>query len=284
MSKNQFPNKILWLASYPKSGNTWFRAFLTALLNGGKVEINRLDTDGIFSQRETFDRISELESRDLYREETESIIADVYRYLALESNRLKIIKIHDYFGYDKIGNCLVPEDVSLCAIYFIRNPLDIAGSLANHFNCTIDEAVKILNNDQAYMVPQKNNFNIQNQLPQLLSDWSSHVRSWTTGPHFPVHIVRYEDMVSNTFETFSRILKLIGWGYSEENITTAIEASSFENLKRQENMNGFAEKAIKSERFFRSGTIGNWGKELNEYHIKQITEHHGEAMGIYGYG
>jgi len=283
MSKLQFPNKILWLASYPKSGNTWFRAFLTALLNNGKVEINQMDTDGIFSHREIFDRVSDLESRDMYNEEAHSMIADVYRHIALESKRLKIVKIHDYFGCDSSGESIVPEDVTLCAIYFIRNPLDIAGSLANHFNCTIDEAVKFLNNSDAYMVRQKNNLNVYNQLPQFLSDWSSHVKSWTHLPCFPVYSVKYEDMVSNTFGTFSKILELIGWRYTRDEISKAIDASSFHNLKRQEEEKGFVEKAFKSERFFRSGTISNWENELDKGQIDDIISHHREIMTAHRY-
>ncbi|MEJ2083836.1 MAG: sulfotransferase, partial [Acidobacteriota bacterium] len=35
---------IVWLASYPKSGNTWLRAFLMNFLDPGKrpVDINQL--------------------------------------------------------------------------------------------------------------------------------------------------------------------------------------------------------------------------------------------------
>ncbi len=155
MLKDRFPHKILWLASYPKSGNTWFRAFLTALMNEGTVDINKMGTDGIFSSRETFDFVSEIESRDLYDDEAKLLIADVYRQIATDKEELSIIKVHDAFEQNTEGMNLVPDDVTLCAIYFIRNPLDVAGSLANHMHFSIDDAINMLNNKNANMAEQQ---------------------------------------------------------------------------------------------------------------------------------
>ena len=283
MSKQQFPHKILWLASYPKSGNTWFRAFLTALLNDGVVDINRMNSDGIFSSRHTFDFVSDISSRDLYDEEVKLMIADVYRYIAAEENLLNIIKVHDYFGYDPDGNFLLPEDVTHCAIYFIRNPLDIAGSLANHMNYSIQEAVDMLNNRNECIAFQQNNLNKYPQIRQYLSDWSSHVYSWTIKPPFPVIVIRYEDMLTNTFETFKKAIGFIGWQFSDEQILKAISVTSFDMLRKQEVEKGFKEKSVKSSKFFRVGTSGNWEKELNNMQVDQIISTHSSIMSKYHY-
>jgi hypothetical protein len=173
-----YSSKILWLASYPKSGNTWLRAFLTALLNDGHVDINSLKTDGIFSSRLLFDLVTEIESMDLYREEAKCMLADVHRYLGNCGNELRIIKIHDAFLKDSTGKNQIPEDVTHAAIYIIRNPLDIAGSLANHNHSTLQAAVNMLNDINGGLAKQINNLNILYQFSQQLCDWSGHVNSW----------------------------------------------------------------------------------------------------------
>ena len=249
MSKQQFPNKILWLASYPKSGNTWFRAFLTALMNEGKVDINDLDTDGIFSSRQLFDAVADVDSRDLYDEEAKLMIADVYRSLACDGDKMRIVKVHDAFEADNEGNSIIPEDVTHGALYFIRNPLDIAGSLANHMHSSIQDAVNTMNNKAAKMAEQPGNLNRNPQFMQNLCDWSSHVDSWTLKPSFPVWVVRYEDMLEHTFETFQKAVNFIGWDYSAEQILKAAEACSFEASAGRRRRKALVRKQEKAQLF-----------------------------------
>jgi len=273
----------MWLASYPKSGNTWFRAFLTALMNDGVVDINKLNSDGIFSSRILFDMVTDINSRDLYDDEAKTMMADVFRYIATKEDLLSIIKIHDHFGKDKTGSTIIPEEVTHCAIYFIRNPLDIAGSLAHHMGQSIQEAVDMLNDPEACLVPQKNNLNKNPQIRQYLADWSSHVNSWIEYPSFPVYAMRYEDMLTNTFETFKKALEFTGWQFNDDQISKAISAVSFEKLSMQEAEHGFKERSEKNTRFFRSGITGNWEKELTAAQANQIISKHKDTMVKYHY-
>lgn len=283
MSKEQIQHKILWLASYPKSGNTWFRAFLTALLNEGEVDINDMDTDGIFSARGIFDHITDVDSRYLYDEEAKDLLPEVFRTIAKERAALQITKVHDAFSDTREGQTLIPEDVTHCALYFIRNPLDIVASLANHNNTSIDVAVELMNNKKGQLAKQRDNLNISVQFPQLMYDWSGHVLSWTERPRFPVYAVRYEDMLEKPLETFRRAVTNVGWNYSDEDILKAIEACSFEKLKQKETEKGFWEKNIKSPVFFRQGKSGNWVNELTEEQASKIIEAHKGVMEQYGY-
>lgn len=283
MLKKLYPHKILWLASYPKSGNTWFRAFLSALMNNGKVVINKLDTDGVFSSRDTFDFVTDVDSIDLYDEEAKAMVADVYRYLAETNDTLKIIKTHDAFVSDKDGVDIFPADVTHCAFYFIRNPLDVVGSFANHMRLGIEESVAIMCDKTATLATQKNNLNKNKQFRVIMGDWSTNVLSWTSGLPFPVHVIRYEDMLSNPFKTFSKAVCLAKFNFSPEEIQKAIDASSFDQLKKQETQFGFVEKLAKDVQFFRSGTMGNWEKELTPAQIDKIRQTHSEVMSQYGY-
>ncbi|RYD59405.1 MAG: sulfotransferase domain-containing protein [Sphingobacteriales bacterium] len=283
MAKELFPNKIIWLASYPKSGNTWFRAFLSALMGGGEVEINSMKTDGIFSSREIFEIITDIDSHDLYDEEVKLMLPSVYRQLAAERKQTQIVKVHDAYSFNKDSEPLIPADVTHCAVYIIRNPLDVVASLANHNGTTIDQAIDLMNNKEGCLAYQRNNLNIASQLRQLMYDWSSHVISWTRVTDFPVYVIRYEDMLGDSLSSFSRVLDAIGWNYSQEKIKTAVDASSFDKLSKQEKEKGFFEKNKKTSRFFRSGSSGNWVNELTEAQAKKILLAHKKVMEQYEY-
>lgn len=282
MLLKQFPHKIMWLASYPKSGNTWFRAFLTALLGDNEVDLNNLTTHGMFASREMFERITGIDSRDLYQYETKLMIADVLRTYAAENAELSVFKIHDAFELDKEGKSIVPEDVTHCAIYFIRNPLDIVASLANHNNSDIDNAIEIINN-KTFLANQSGNLNRLPQIAQSVLNWSEHVESWTLSPAFKVIEVRYEDMLSDPFITFEHILKEIGWDVNPEKIQEAIKLSNFEVLKNKEKENGFREKLRNENSFFRAGKSGNWKNELTKMQIEKIVLKHWKIMDKYKY-
>ncbi len=283
MVKKLYPHKILWLASYPKSGNTWFRAFLSALMNDGVVAINKLDTDGIISARETFDFMSDIDSMDLYDDEAKLMVRDIYSNLADSSDSLRIIKTHDAYLTDKEGNSIFPVEATHCAFYFIRNPLDVVGSLASHMRLSIEECVHIICDKNATLATQNNNLNKNKQFRINMCDWSTNVTTWTHALAFPVYVIRYEDMLSNPFETFSRAVSQAKFNFTPEEISRAIKASSFEQLKRQETQFGFVEKLRKDVQFFRSGTMGNWDKELTPVQIDKIRQTHGEVMNQYGY-
>lgn len=283
MAKDIIPNKILWLASYPKSGNTWFRAFLTALLNEGEVEINDMDTDGILSARGVFDVISDIDSRYLYDEEVKTLLPEVYRAKAAAWSQLSIVKVHDAFVYNNEGQPIMPEDVTHAAIYIIRNPLDVVASFANHNNSTIDEAITLMNNPKGKLAAQKGNLNINNQFTQLMYDWSGHVQSWMDKPAFPVHFVRYEDMLAAPLQTFGDVIEKVGWQYSKDAIRAAIDATQFSKLKKQESEKGFQEKNAASKQFFRQGRSGNWKNELTEIQANAIIEKHEAVMKQFNY-
>ncbi len=273
----------MWLASYPKSGNTWMRAFVSALIDNGKVDLNNLKSDGIFSSRAIFERITNIDSRDLYDDEAKAMMADVYTRFALNRDELSIIKVHDAYENDSYNKPIIPVHVTYCAIYIIRNPLDIAGSLSSHMKISLDDAVSMLNNPDACIACQPNNLNKNNQFRQHLSDWSGHVKSWTENAPLPVHIIRYEDMVDSPNSIFTKLLNEIGWQFTDELIDKAITATNFQELRKLEESRGFAEMDVPGRRFFRAGKTGNWKNELNSRQIEAITDKHNALMKQYGY-
>lgn len=276
--------KIVWLASYPKSGNTWFRAFLTALLGDGDLNINEMKTDGIFSSRGIFDSCTDMDSTYLYDDEVKNMLPDVFKYQASQYQKDKLfIKIHDAYVLNSKGLPIVPDEPTLCALYFIRNPLDVAGSFANHNGGTIDEAIELMNKEKGSLAKQPGNRNVNNQFKQLMLSWSGHVSSWDKDLPFPVLVIRYEDMLADTKAVFTRAVQFMKISVTEEQIDKAIAETRFEKLQQQEDKDGFGEKNKRSKLFFRKGVAGDWVNELTPLQIKTIIEAHTEVMKRYGY-
>jgi hypothetical protein len=278
------PKKIVWLASYPKSGNTWFRLFLTALLGDDDLNINEMKTDGIFSSRGIFDNITDIESTYLHDEEAKELLPKVFNEVARTWTKERLfVKIHDAYTFGRGGSPIVPTESTLCALYFIRNPLDIAASLANHNASSIDDAIHLLNKKDGSFAKQNNNLNTSNQIRQLLLNWSGHVNSWTGNLPFPIKIIRYEDMLADTLNVFTEAISFTGIDIATEKIRQALAESSFEKLREQEKKSGFKENNRLGNFFFRKGTTDNWLNELTNAQINSILDCHGEIMTKYYY-
>ena len=269
---------IIWLASYPKSGNTWFRSFLSSLLNEKDLDINELEEGKIFSRRNVIEEVMDIDTTLFSYDEIKAKQADVYRYLSNKSDEKIFYKIHDGFVKDINNKNIVPENATLCAIYFVRNPLDVVISFANHNAMDFDATINIMENEE-HMLGKISG----KQIRQPLLSWHNHYISWVKKPNFPVYILKYEEMLSNTFEIFKNIIKKIGLDYTDEAIQAAINATSFEKLKKQEEDKGFNEKNPDSPRFFNNGTSGTWKGKLSEKQIERIVTKHGDVMRDLGY-
>jgi len=273
---------IYWLASYPKSGNTWFRAFLQNLLMDGEepVPINALRTGSIASARGWIDDILGFDSADMPNDDLDRLRPEVYKW-SLRSDELEYHKIHDAYTLTIDGEPLVSKEATKGAIYLVRNPLDVASSFANHMNSTVDQAIiRMGQKDMGFCRSEKR---LTSQTRQKLFSWSGHVLSWLDAPGVNVEIVRYEDMLQDSFATFTRAAKFLKLSEDSGKVEKAIKFSNFKLLRKQEDEDGFNEKPPKTENFFRKGKSGGWRDELNGKQIKQVISDHGEVMHRLGY-
>jgi len=274
--------RIIWLASFPKSGNTWFRCFLSALIDQ-EVKINDLHTDGIFSSRRLFDITFDIDSRLLDESEIKNRMPRIIRHYASQSKKLLFCKIHDAYSINSKAEPIIPDDVSDLAVYLIRNPLDVVASYANHMNCDIDKAIEYMNRNDGYLARQAKGLNINNQFPQLMYSWSGHVRSWHDQKKIKVVTIRYEDMKLDGFDTFTKVVKAMGIKASPKQIKEAIKLTEFDRIRKLEEKEGFMEKNIKSPHFFRKGQVGGYKEELTSVQIEKITDKHKIVMSEFGY-
>jgi hypothetical protein len=277
-------NNIVWIASYPKSGNTWLRVFLVNILKKSKkpIDINDLELIPNASSRSYFDRISGIYSSNFSNDELSILRPFIYRQLSYESNQTLYFKVHDMWSKNRNGDSLFPYDATKCVLYLVRNPLDVAVSYANHMSCSIDYALKTLCNKNHGLCsdPARLYF----QFNQTLSSWSEHIISWVDKSNLPVHVIRYEDMLENPIDTFGKALKFLGIRTPYRDLLKALEFSNFNELKRQEELSGFREKPIGTKEFFRKGAANSYKSEnVKKSIIENFIEENDQVMKRFSY-
>jgi hypothetical protein len=175
------------------------------------------------------------------------------------------------------GHININFSVTSGAIYIVRNPLDVAISYAHHLARPIDATIDLMNLKNAETsVSEK-------QVYELYGSWSQYALSWTRKPHPAIYIMRYEDMLGDPQKTFGALARHLLFKPSDGDLADAIERSSFEQLREQEEKDGFRERPEKAERFFREGRSGQWKDVLTPAQIKRIVDAHGEQMARFGY-
>jgi aryl sulfotransferase len=273
---------ICWLASYPKSGNTWLRAFLRNLRDDGDApaDINRLGVDPVAGARSWLDEVLGFDTADLTEDEVELVRPAVYDWSA-QAEEVTCHKIHDAYTSTASGEPLVGREGTLGAVYVIRNPLDVAPSAADHWNCTVDKAIEWMGAPAATLSGGRRTN--QAQVRQRLLTWSEHVLSWVDAPGLRCEVIRYEDMESDPQAVFARAAAFLDLPHDPIRVAKAVRFSRFEELARQEERNGFRERPQHACRFFRRGGSGGWREALTDEQVRRIVTDHGEVMRRFGY-
>ena len=269
---------IIWLASYPKSGNTWMRVFLHNLLTNARepVDINALHhfTLGEGSARfyKRFDPrpLTEISDRELM-----ALRPKVHELFTKASPDSVFVKTHHFLGEIE-DTPLITMEHTAGAIYIVRNPLDVAVSFSKHFGADIDRTIYELGQDGTGDQPSDRNAR------QYYGSWSLNVSSWTQTAMPALHVARYEDLQDRPLETFAGVARFLGLEPPRERLERAISNSSFETLKAQEEDHGFAERT-EHTRFFREGRAGGWKTVLSEQQVAQVVSDHREQMERFGY-
>ena len=270
---------ILWLASYPKSGNTWLRIFLANLFDDSKsaYDINKL---GRFFYGEMssdlYERVAGKPVAELSDVELHQLRPRVHRLLANLRAETVMAKTHNAMAMQG-GVATITPDVTAGAIYVVRNPLDIVLSYADHYGLSIDSAI------EAMASPENHVATSRTAVFQHLGAWGDHVRSWTRAPGLHLQIVRYEDLVNKPIDAFGDVVDFVGVKATRGRLRRAIRNASFNEMKRQETQHGFDEKSRHAASFFREGKNNQWREKLAADQVERMIEVHGEVMGEFGY-
>lgn len=271
--------KIVWLASYPKSGNTWMRTFLHNLMRNPEEaydinQINQLSTgDSVITW---YMRVLQKPHTEWTREDVAGARFEVQRIITQSFRDNVFVKTHNAM-IEFLGQPLIHMEWTAGAIYIVRNPLDVCISLADHYGVSIDEAITAMASTQNATVGS------DKIVYEIHTSWSLHAQSWTQRAHPGLHVVRYEDMLHTPMAAFGGVCQFLQLKPPRARLEHAIKLSSFDNLKKQEKEKGFRERSHNSESFFRVGKSGQWRDVLTPQQVDRVIESHKEQMQRFRY-
>ena len=273
---------IIWLASYPKSGNTWVRLFLNSLLyeKEDKVDINNIQIQQFPNKKHFVNIVDDL--KDIKKTLNNSLNA---QYKINLDNKVKIFKTHSALWKSE-DSTFTNNDNTLGVIHIVRDPRNIITSIKNHYGKdNYKEALNFMKDEKKFIGSKK--ITEEFDIPTLISSWSNHYKSWKKFKKNYL-LIKYENLLENPKFEFLKItefLKKIGnFNFKSSKIEKTIINSDFKYLKAQEDQNGFVE-APKNQfkKFFFLGPKNNWKNLLDENIKKEVETNFKKYMEEIGY-
>ena len=272
--------RFSWLASYPKSGNTWVRMLLSAYHMRGNLRINELVGSVSDTRLSFYQAVSpvpvealSLDQRILLRPSALLYLSEAWRQYRPLVTKTHMARV-ELNGIELFPPCLTER-----ALYLIRDPRDVAVSYARHFGLTPERAVESMLMDTNVIAPVKNG----RQITQYIGSWGLHVRSWARCEKFSVTVVRYEDLLNDPEGTFTKILRWYGIDIDPFRVSCAVEACRFDRVKAAEDLEGFEEVGENQERFFNTGCSGGWREALSPELARQLEDAFRDLLLDFGY-
>jgi len=257
--------RIVWISSFPKSGNTWMRLLLAHYFLPKEVEvdintINRFTTSDV--RQDFFDRAA---GRSFQAQDVEEWLAmrpKALRLIAASKPGFHFVKTHSLIG--RMGDTvLIPPEVTAAALYLLRNPFDVAISLARHQGVDIDQAIEMMADPNAVNGSKGNIY-------EVVGRWDSHISGWTGANGLACHPVRYEDMLADTERCVRGLFGFLNSPVEDGQLRRAIRLTRFSELKKQEQNSGFRERPKTMPQFFARGTAGAWREDLTPTQVGRI--------------
>ena len=276
---------IIWLASYPKSGNTYVRAFLSAYY---------YSEDGNFD----FSQISNIDQfphEKFFKQKVNNISEASKQWMPIQREinqykKIKFFKTHSFLGNYQ-GNHFTTPETTLGAIYIVRDPRNVFTSLKNHYSFKDNEALKMITDKTRSLMSN----NGSHASLTYISSWAENYLSWFRNNQFRRLFIKYEDLLTNKYETFRDIIVFANTlmnrveGVNKTKLQKAIETTNFDVLKKKEVSETFepGKSSFKNWRkfhsenknlFFNLGPENNWKKILNTKITNEIENNFKEEM------
>lgn len=275
--------QIVWLASYPKSGNTWLRFFIEAYLLG-KFDINNPVCsigDNTSTRHNTGlgkdPRHYPIQIQHLTRHVGLLRMVEQFIQNRPNENFPLIVKTHNA-NLIPNGVTLLPEQLTSKCIHIVRDPRDVCISFSKHMNIDIDEGIEKMKNDMLVLSTGESL-----KMEDFVSSWKTHTKSFVEGDILDTITVRYEDMMDYPVETFSQVLEHIGIEAKRERVEKAIDDVEISKMREREKAEGFIEASPKNkEQFFGKGG-SHWHEVLKPYQVNRIEKMAGRYMEMFNY-
>ena len=282
---------IFWIASYPKSGNTWLRTLISAYYysKDGIFDQSILKYIGQFPEKRHFvgfnyNQENVADTTKLWIKSQEKINAD---------KKIRFFKTHNVFG--KINGCdFTNKQNSAGCIYIVRDPRNVITSLKNHYEMNYETSLKWMTdpNKFIYDVERVEQYGYSDF--QFISSWSMNYKSWRVQKKIPIKIIQYEDLLKETYIVFKDIIEFINKSLNikeEINIDklrNSVNSTYFDKLKSDEKKNGFVEAVpTRSSKekipFFNLGPDNDWKKILDKYQQIKLNDMFEEDLIKLGY-
>ena len=274
---------IIWIASYPKSGNTYLRSFLASYYfsDDGKFNFDQLLKIHQFPNM----KFSKLKSSNK-EEASKNWIFNQNSFF--KNSDLNLVKTH---------NCLVPfknneftsTNITRGAIYIVRDPRNIITSLTHHYDLAYEEAYSHMIDENSSLLETSHELDHSNFT--YLNSWSNHYKSWKNNKKFKTLFIKYEDLEKNKENVFEKVITFINnlngkdTNLNEKKFLNSIKSTNFSNLKNKELNEGFDEKVSSKKtgkviNFFNLGFNNRWQKllpsgikeKLNKKFEKELKE------------
>ena len=273
---------IIWLASYPKSGNTWVRSIISTLLysNDGNFNFELIKKVSQFPEKKYFKEFIDDFGNFNKIKESWILAQDTINL----DNQIKILKTHQ--GKYNVGKDSFTNDRNtLATIYIVRDPRTLVSSISNHYTLTLDEAFNFL------MTPQiiGNNKKWEDKetgMKCLLGKWNDHYRSWTRDKS-NLLLIKYEDLIKNPENELEKIInflkKYLNVETNKNKNKEILETTSFKSLKEMEQKGLFKENVLNKKddskvNFFHLGPANNWKDNLAEDFKNKIEKNFYQEM------
>lgn len=267
---------LYWLASYPRSGNTWCRILLTPLLQPEATRgesFSRPSGVPMADHRHFVDECLDCATADLTDSENALLRRQVLQFVAQEAGRPLPVKTHAPFGILKDGQPWVPINASAGVVLIVRNPLDVAVSLAFFLGLDMDAAIDWMADPASGFGPQGGP-----TFHETVGCWSHHAQSWLHQQALPVHVVRYEDLHTAPQSTLERLCRFMKLSVTADDIARSIDAAQFKRLQTQEAQEGFFLRQRADSAFFRDGRVGQWRTALTHTQRTRLLCQHRVMM------
>ena len=277
---------IIWIASYPKSGNTWIRSFLTAyyFCEDGIFDINKLNYIQDYPNKQFFkNEVKEGEIHNHWDESQKAIVNE---------KKIKFLKTHNSL-ITAFGNDFTSPKYSLGVIYIIRDPRNVITSVKNHNDFeTYDKALEFMQNENTIISDYKylNNHAKTN----IINSWRINYQSWLSNNRYRRMMIKYEDLIKNPKQTLRDLIVFVNTicrfnnGIDVKKLENAIQSTTFEKLQNLEDTGKFSEsvysdKNEKKIKFFYLGPKNNWKDRLNKDLIKKMNTYYKKDLERLGY-